>query len=209
MSRAPRFGLNNLYANAGFLSFLQYFGDEQLRKKNGFGISKHFFQSIIKDDPYYKDFYVFLTNSVSVYAAEPEASVSIMNRGLSSLAPGKPEDSYYIWRYKGVDELLFLGDSQAAKQSFQTAASWASESDLPDSQMIATISRQTASFLEQDEDSKVAQIGAWGCILTTAFDDETRNRAIRGIQELGGEAIIHQDGRIEIKYEQIEKGEGR
>jgi hypothetical protein len=204
-SRLPTFGFNNARANVTFLSFLQYFGDDPMRKKSGYGLSPNFFEAIISDNPYYKEFYVFLTNSVSLNAAQPERTVELMNKGLASLSPDKSEDSFYIWRYKGVEELLFLGDSQAAKHSFKMASVWARESNLPESDTIAAISQQTADFLEQSPDSKEAQIGAWSSILTTAFDDETRSRAIASIQALGGEVVIDEDGGVRVKYVQAEQ----
>jgi hypothetical protein len=208
-SRLPTFGFDNARANFTFLSFLQYFGDDPMRKESGYGLSPNFFEAIIADNPYYKEFYVFLTNSVSLNAAQPEKTVALINEGLLSLSPDKSEDSFYIWRYKGVEELLFLGDSQAAKRSFEIASVWARESSLPESDTIAAISQQTADFLEQNPDSKAAQIGAWSSILTTAFDDETRSRAISSIQALGGEVVISENGEVTVKYPQeIRAAEG-
>jgi hypothetical protein len=204
-SRLPTFGFNNARANVTFLSFLQYFGDDPMRKETGYGLSPNFFEAIIADNPYYKEFYVFLTNSVSLNAAQPEKTVALINEGLLSLSLDKSEDSFYIWRYKGVEELLFLGDSQAAKHSFEVAAVWASESNLPESDTIAAISQQTADFLEQNPDSKAAQIGAWSSILTTAFDDETRKRAIGSVRKLGGDIIISENGEITVKYPEERK----
>lgn len=201
-SRLPTFGFDNARANLTFLSFLQYFGDDPMREKSGYGLSPSFFEAIITDDPYYTEFYVFLTNSVSINAAQPEKTVKLLRKGLLSLSPNKPEDSFYIWRYKGVEELLFLGDSQAAKRSFEVASVWANESNLPESDMVAAVSQQTANFLEQNPDSKAAQIGAWSSILTTAFDDETRSRAIGSIRALGGEVMISENGEVTVKYPQ-------
>jgi hypothetical protein len=208
-SELPTFGFGNTRANFTFLSFLQYFGDDLMRRESGYGLSPYFFEAIIADNPYYKEFYVFLTNSVSLNAAQPEKTVELMNEGLASLSPHKSEDGFYIWRYKGVEELLFLGDSQAAQHSFEVASAWARESNLPESDMIAAISQQTADFLAQNPDSKAAQIGAWGSILTTAFDDETRKRAIASIRNLGGDVSISESGGITVKYpEERQSAEG-
>lgn len=204
-NQLPTFGFDNARANLTFLSFLQYFGDDSTRKQTGYGLSANFFKNIIRDDPYYKDFYVFLTNSVSFNAAQPEKSVEIMTMGLKFLSPGKPDSSYYVWRYKGVDELLFLGDSRAARQSFESAAIWASKSDLPESELISSISQQTADFLAQNPESKTAQIGAWSSILSTALDDDTRRRAVNSIQELGGEVVVGENGSVTVKYAQSDQ----
>ncbi|MEL7067969.1 MAG: hypothetical protein AAGN15_04855 [Cyanobacteria bacterium J06581_3] len=204
-SQLPRFGFKNISANLTFLSFLQYFGDESVRDQEGYGASAFFFESIVKDDPFYNDFYFFLSNSISLRAAQPEKSVEILQKGLSSLGPRKPEGSYYVWRYKAIDELLFLGDSENAKHSFETAASWARESDLPESEVMALLSQKTANFLEHNPESKNAQIGAWSSVLTTAIDNETRTRAIKGIEALGGEVTIGENGGVNVKYAQADE----
>ncbi|MEL7357664.1 MAG: hypothetical protein AAFN40_13980 [Cyanobacteria bacterium J06560_6] len=204
-SRLPSFGFDNVRANASFISFLQYFGNDELRAQDGYGLSPEFFESVITNDPYYTEFYVFLTNSVSLNAAQPERSAALMNKGLASLENRRLEDSFYVWRYKGVDELLFLDDAKSAEHSFKKAAEWANESSLPESDFIASISQQTADFIEQNPNSKAAQIGAWSSVLTTAIDHETRGRAIQGIQALGGEVVIDENGGVTVKYAQGEQ----
>jgi len=204
-AQLPRLGFDNIHANAAFISFLQYFGDEAMREQNGYGLSSRFFESIIPNDPYYTEFYVFLTNSVSLYAAQPERSAELMNKGITALTKNRVEDSFYVWRYKGVDELLFLNDAESARHSFEKAAEWASESSLPEGELIASISQQTADFLAQNPDSKAAQIGAWSSVLTTAVGDETRNRAIDAIQALGGEVSIDENGGVSVQYAQDEQ----
>ena len=154
----PCLGFRGMKANITFLQFLQYFGDDKARDADGYTLSDDFFQSILRDDPYYRNFYVFMTGSVSLRAAMPEKSVELINLGLESLTDGYPEDSFYIWRYKAVDELLFLGDVEAARLSFEMAANLAKQSSLPESDLIATTSQQTADFLKQNPDSKSAQI---------------------------------------------------
>ena len=203
--RLPHLGFSNIRANLSFISFLQYFGNDELRSQNGYGLSPDFFESIIENDPYYTEFYVFLTNSVSLNAAQPRRSAELMNKGLAYLEKNRLNDSFYVWRYKGVDELLFLDNVKSAKYSFEKAAEWANESNLPESEIIASISQQTANFLKQNPDSKAAQIGAWGSVLSTAIDDETRNRAIKSIQALGGEVTVNENGAVTVKYAQAQQ----
>lgn len=203
--RMPVLGFNNIRANISLLSFLQYFGDDEMREKNGYSLSSKFFETIISNDPYYTKFYVFLTNSVSLNAAQPKRSAELMSQGLASLEKNRLDDSFYVWRYKGVDELLFLDNAKSAQHSFMKASEWAYESNLAGSNLVASISQQTADFLAQNPNSKAAQIGAWSSVLATAVDDETRKRAIESIQALGGEIILQENGEIEIEYAQTEQ----
>lgn len=205
LEKMPAFGFRNYVSNYNFLQFLQYFGDEQSRKIAGYGLSPNYLAVSIKHDPHYIGFYLFLAESTTFYAGMPERTVELMNEGLSHLEPNKPSDSYYVWRYKGIDELLFLDKGKAAQKSFEMAANWAKESDAEDSDLISSLSAQTAEFLSSNPASNQAKINSWGSILTTTFDEETRKRAIRSIRALGGDVLVGEDGRVSVKYSSIDK----
>ncbi|PZO52670.1 MAG: hypothetical protein DCF15_13575 [Phormidesmis priestleyi] len=207
LSKAPSFGFGNVLANYSFLAFLQYFGDEA-RATEGYSLTFSFFEPIVAHDPRYRDFYLFLSGAGSTYAGDPARSVELMDKGLSQLAPNEPPNGYYIWRYKGTDELLFLNDGKSAQKSFEMAAKWAHESSDEAASTVGKVSEQTAQFLADNPASKLAQINAWGSILTTALDDETRKRAITRIQALGGDVVIGGDGQLQIKYAQVEETPG-
>lgn len=199
MQKLPSFGFDNMVGNWVFLDFAQYFGDEVARNKSDYSLSPEYFEVIIARDPYFLDAYRFLSSSTTLYAGMPERTVSLIQQGLKSLAPKVPDKSYYIWRYKGTDELLFLGDSQAAKQSFETAGKWADAYSDDDSKYIAKISHQTAQFLAKNPNSKSAQVSSWSSVLNNAFDDRVRKIAISRIQALGGKVSITPDGQVKVQ----------
>jgi hypothetical protein len=194
LKKIPTFGYDNLIANWIYLNFLQYFGDDQIRALSGYGLSPQYFEVILKRDPRFVNAYLALSTSGSMYAGMPRESVNIMNQGLKSLNPWVPQNSYYIWRYKGIDELLFLGDTQAAKKSFTNSSQWASEHSDKESQQVASISAQTAEFLKTNPQSKYAQISAWAMVLSHQTDQKTEERAIRAILALGGKVISTPQG---------------
>ena len=198
--KMPTFGFNNLVGDWFFLRFLQYFGDSEARVKTNYSLSPEFFRVIIPRDPFYRYFYLFLSGSVSNFAALPEQSVALMAQGLERLSPTVPPDSFYIWRYRGVDELLYLGDGKAAQKSFQTAAEWARQSPHPDAPFMADNSQRTADFLANNPLSKQAQINAWASVLANAFDDATRQKAIDRIEALGGQVTISETGGISLQF---------
>lgn len=200
LKNIPSFGFRNSIANWSFLSFLQYFGDENARNISDYSISPEYLSAVLSHDPYYKDFYLFLSESTTFYAGMPDKTVELMTEGLSYLNENRADDSYYIWRYKGADELLFLNEANAAQQSFEMAATWAEESSEENSQFMASLSRQTASFLASDPDSTQAKIGAWSSILITSRDEQTQDRAVEGIRSLGGDVLFSEDGGLSIKY---------
>lgn len=202
IAKMPSLGFRNIFSNFIFLDFLQYFGDDSAREKGGYGLTDNYFESIIANDPYYRKFYLFLSGSGTVYAAQPKESVRLMEKGLSSLSPNTPSDSYYVWRYKGVDELLFLADGRAAQKSFSTAAAWAEESQHSDSDMFERLSMKTAQYLSANPQSEAAQVAAWSSVLTTALDNATRERAVAQIESLGGHVIFSDDGGIKIEFAQ-------
>lgn len=198
LEKAPAFGYQNVLADWVFLRFLQYFGDEPVRNRTDYRLSPDYFEVILKKDPYFSLAYLFMTNSTSVYAGMPERAIEITEAGLAHLTPQVPPDSFYIWRRKGVDELIFLGDAEAARQSYLTAAEWAEASGLPETERVAAISRQTAAFLANNPDSRLAQFSAWGTVLSTAQDDLTREKAVERIEDLGGQVLKNPDGSFQV-----------
>jgi hypothetical protein len=199
LKNLPSFGFNNLIADWSFLGFLQYFGDEPARAKTGYSLSPDYFEVILERDPYFLDTYIFASTSISLYAGMPEKSVALMQQGLQSLKPNVPPGSYYAWRQLGIDQLLFLGDTQGAKQSFETAANWARLSSLPGSASVAEGSQQTADFLTRNPDSKMAQVSAWTMVLSSAPDDRTQKMAISRIEALGSKVVKMPDGTYSIQ----------
>ncbi|MBW4620089.1 MAG: hypothetical protein KME17_12125 [Cyanosarcina radialis HA8281-LM2] len=189
--KAPTFGFDNLLASWVFLEFIQYFGDEKVRKLTGYNISPNYFAVILDRDPRFLDAYFYLSTSVSIFAGKPEESIALMNEQLNSnlISPKVPPRAYYIWRYKAIDELLFLGDGKLAKKSFEKAAEWAKSYDDPESQNVASVSQATADFLAKNPSSKIAQVSAWEMVLRNAADRASCDRAISNIERLGGKVI--------------------
>lgn len=199
MLKSPSFGFNNLVSDVIFLDFVGYLGDDEARKVSGYGMSFDYFQVMVDKDPKFREMYLFLSNTLTIYAGMPLESVALMEKGLKSLSPTVPKKSYYVWRLKGIDELLFLGNPQKAQKSFETAAEWASVYPDQQSQEIAQRSKQTALFLANNPNSKFAQFNAWVMILQNAFDDEVRKKAIQKIEGLGGKVMINSDGSYNIQ----------
>lgn len=199
LRQIPSFGFDNMVANWVFLNFLQYFGDDEVRPQTGYSLSPEYFEIILDRDPRFLQAYLFLSSSTSLYAGMPERSIALMDRNLKLLSPTVPQKSYYIWRYKGIDELLFLGNSTAAQQSFTTAAQWASVYSDEESKQVAAISQKTAEFLSRNPKSRSAQIGAWTMVLSNPVDAATRDLAIRRIQALGGEVSVSPEGVVQVK----------
>lgn len=197
-SKLPTFGFDNLVSDWSFLSFLQYFGDSQARPKTGYRITPDFFTVIVKRDPRFLDMYPYLSASVSLYAGQPQQTVSFLQQGINAIPPAMQSDAYFLWQTKAVDELLFLGRTQDARHSYEMAASWASRSNDPQIQGIATRSLQTAQFLATNPDSRRARVGSWFNILVDAIDAPTRQLAIKQIQSLGG-TITQVNGAFQVR----------
>ncbi|MFN6464355.1 MAG: hypothetical protein RMZ41_021425 [Nostoc sp. DedVER02] len=198
LKKTPSFGYDNFIADLVYLNFSQYFGDDEVRDKTGYSLSPEYFEVILERDPRFLAAYRSLSISTSLYAAMPERAIALSEKGLKSLSPLVPEKSYYVWRYKGTDELLFLGNADAAQKSFATAANWASNFSDAESQLVAYTSQKTAEFLSRNPNSKYAQISTWSMVLNNQVDDRTRKRAIREIEALGGKVITTPEGTNKI-----------
>jgi hypothetical protein len=195
LQKVPAFGFDNLLSDWAFLSFLQYFGDEVARTKSDYSLSPEYFEIVLQRNPNFLRAYPFASTSTSLYAGMPERSIALTQKAAQSLRPNAPSGSYYVWRQIAIDQLLFLGDAQAAKRSFETAAQWANGQG---NTAAATLSRQTAQFLANNPDSKSAQVSAWSMILANVPDDRTRQIAISRIKSLGGKIIENPDGSFGI-----------
>ncbi len=199
LQKTPALGFENLLADWTFLNFLQYFGDDKARDMTGYSLSPKYFNIIVDRDPRFLGTYIGLSTSTSMYAGMPEKSVALMEQGLKSMSPKTPPKSYYVWRYKAIDELLFLGNPQAARQSFENAAEWASTYSDAESKNIAAFSRKTAQFLSRNPNSKFAQVAAWTMVLSNTTDKKVQKIAISRIEAIGGKVVITPEGKVKIQ----------
>lgn len=195
LKNIPSLGFRNLIADWAFLQFLQYFGNREHRQVTGYGLSGDFFEIIVDRDPYAYNPYIFLSTSLTLYAAQPERAVELQSQGLQSLSPELPPESFYIWRQKGIDEMLFLGNYDAAIQSHETAAEWAAQSPDPRAKRAEQAFRNTAEFLRNDPENPQIQANAWLQVVASAQDQQTRSIAIDEIEALGYEVVPVEGGR--------------
>jgi hypothetical protein len=196
--KMPSFGFDNLIADSLMIDFIQYFGDHDARKATGYGLGLDYFDAIIDKDPKFFLAYFFLSVTGTVYSAQPDRSIAIMERGFKSMTPRSPENAYYLWRLKGTDELLFLGNAQAASKSMLTAADWANQIGDPESQRVANLSRATAKFLAKNPKSKLAQFAAWAMVIDNGVDVTAKKIAVQKIRELGGKVDLDSNGQIKL-----------
>lgn len=196
--RMPSFGFDNLLANWVFLQFSQYFGDDLVRDQTGYGLSPKYFEIIIDRDPKFLGVYIPLSTSLSIYAAQPEKSIALMDQGLKSMTPQSPPRSYFVWRLKAIDQLLFLGDGVGAKNSFLTSAAWASAYPDQESKDLAAASQQTAQFLAKNPQSKNAQVLAWTMVLGNVPDERTKKIALQRLESLGAKLVTNPDGSVSV-----------
>lgn len=203
LQKLPAFGFDNLIADWAYLQFIQYFGDSTAREQTGYSLTPTHFEVVVNRDPRFIQALLFLSPATSLYAGRPDRTVALMEQSLKSLTPTAPK-AYFVWLYKGVDEMLFTGDSQAARYSYEMAANWASQHHDPQSQGIAARARKTAQFLARNPRSKTAQVNAWALILANAIDDSTRQFAIRRIRALGGQVSITPQGQVKVQPPKID-----
>jgi hypothetical protein len=198
LKKTPKFGFNNMVANVALIDFMGYFGNLKARDIDGYSLGFDYFDVILKQDPRFFLSYYYLSVTGSSYLADPARSVSIMNDGFKSIKPTSPKNSYYLWRLKATDELLFLGDAQAARVSMETAANWANQIGDEEAKRVAHISQDSAEYLAKNPHSKQVLFRSWAGILDMAIDDSARKQAITKILELGGKVEQDAQGKIKI-----------
>ncbi|RZM82259.1 hypothetical protein [Leptolyngbya iicbica] len=190
----PDFGFQNLWADWTFLNFLQYFGNFEYRQETSYRLSGDYFEIILDRDPYAYLPYEYLSSSVSLFAGEPERAVAMQEAGLALLAPDLPPKSYFIWRHKGIDEILFLDDYDASAKSHAMAAAWAAQSSFPGAKEDQHSLKDTADFLAKgDFDPRAVQITAWAQLIRTAPDAQTQDKAIERLRSLFDIEVVWQE----------------
>jgi hypothetical protein len=199
----PRgFGFNNLIATYTFLGFLQYFGDDVARIAHGtgYGLNPEYFQVIVSRDPRFVQSYLYLSVGVSMFSAQPRRAITLYDKGTAVIDPTKQRYGYTVWVRKGMDQLLFLGDSQGARQSYLKVAEWASipqfkPDDLPETQIIPNsnpprnyitqYALSMAEWLKDNRELRSAQISAWQMLLNSATDRKTIELIAKEVDKLG------------------------
>ncbi|HSF76114.1 MAG TPA: hypothetical protein VLA84_20115 [Microcoleus sp.] len=191
----PSFGFDNLIADWTFLKFLQYFGDDEAREVTGYNLSQDYFDIVTQRDPRWADIYLFLSTAISFYQGKPETAVKFIERGTRALAvsPQLHSQSWIVWRTKGLDELLLLGDIPDSIRSHEMAADWVEGS--PEGPELAPMFRATAEYLRRDPDSVPVRFMAWSTVYAQTTDKLVRQRAKQALVKLGAQVQKDKDGK--------------
>jgi len=193
--KLPTFGYDNLVADWAFLQFIQYFGDTDARNATDYSLVPDYFEMVVNNDPRFVSAELILSTANTVFAGEPEKSVKYLNQAVQDLSPEIHHKAYAVWQYKGLDEMMFLGDIEAAKHSYQMAAKWAKA--VGEQQIVNRVT-QTVAFLENNPNSKRARVTGLVTILSSAPDAKTRQEVIKEIERLGGDVTIKKNGVVSV-----------
>jgi hypothetical protein len=218
LQRSPTFGFSNLVANWTFLNFLQYYGDTAVREQTGYSLSPDYFDIITRLDPRFVQSSLFLSGSVSYQLGKPDLTVQLLDRmtaaasfpqtldygtftlqlidsSSAALSPRVHPLAFQPWRFKGIDQLLLLGDIPGSIRSHAMAAEWVKGTPYEE---FAPIFWETVEFLRRDPNSVPVRFQAWQSVFyqaVAANDKQTQERAKREIRALGGE-IQEKNGEI-------------
>ena len=196
----PNLGFANLWADWNYLKFIQYYGDPLARKATGYDLIPQFFKIIVDNDPRFIRAMMVLSPANSLSAASPQITVDLLNQVLQKISPQVDPLTPFIWSYKGIDEMLFLGQNKAAQHSHEMAAKWALKTTDPNRQFVAQRNQATADFLARNPNSKKARVMAWTLILSEAINEDTQATAIKQIKGLGGKVSFDSAGKIKIDF---------
>ena len=189
----PSFGFDNLIADWTFINFLQYFGDDEAREVTGYNLGQDYFDIVTQRDPRWADIYLFLSTAISFYQGKPETAVNLMERGTRALSPQIHPQAWIVWRTKGLDELLLLGDIPDSIRSHEMAADWVEET--PEGSKWAPMFRATVDYLRRDPDSVPVRFTAWNTVYTQTTDKLVRQRAKQALVKLGAQVQKDKDGK--------------
>jgi hypothetical protein len=207
---SPTFGFSNLVADGTFLNFLQYYGDTAIREQTGYSLSPDYFDVITRLDPRFMGVSLFISGSVSYQLGKPELAIQLLNRMTTdarapqplqygnftlylrdpvsaALPPQVHPAAFQPWRFKGIDQLLLLGDIPGSIHSHEMAAQWVKGTPYEE---FAPLFLGTAEFIRRDPNNVPVRFQAWESVYYQAVasrDKRTQERAKREIRALGGE----------------------
>jgi hypothetical protein len=183
------FGFDNLQADLSYLNFVQYFGDKSARETIGYKLVPDYFSTVSSIDPRFTQAHLRLAIANSMYAGNPEKTIAFMEQILQSVDP-KSAQAEYLWTSKGLDELLFMGDKQAAIGSYNMAANWAdlTKGDRVDKIEIKDLELALESTNEID--LKEAQIFAWSSVLVNIKDYQRKQEILDKISNFKAEVLV-------------------
>ncbi len=186
--RSPNLGFDNLMANWSYLNFVQYFGDSDARETIGYQLVPEYFATIAQIDPHFTKAHLNLSVANSMYAGDPEQTIALMERVLDSVNP-QAKSAPFLWTAKGLDELLFMGDKQAAIESYQMARQWTALATNNSDGDVAIADLESALATTSLIDLKEAQIRAWSGVLVHIKDHHRRREIIAKIDDLKTEIL--------------------
>ncbi|MGL5944271.1 MAG: hypothetical protein ACRC2S_28650 [Waterburya sp.] len=187
--QTPTLNFDNLIANWSYLNFVQYFGDQSAREAIGYQLVPDYFATISQLDPRFTQAHLRLAIANSMYAGNPEKSIVLMEQLLQSVDPNS-EQSALLWTSKGLDELLFLGDKQAAINSYKMAAKWASLENPNNPENLYIKDLETALASTSEIELKEAQLRAWSSILVYIQDSQRKREIQDKISNLEAEIRV-------------------
>lgn len=203
LGRMPAGGLtfNNLIADSTFLSFLQYYGDDEARQQTGYGLSPQYFDGVTQRDPRFVESYLFLSGVLSYQLGQPDLAMQYRQRGTDVLSPQQHPGAAAVWEFQALDKLLLTNDVPGAIQGYENAAAWASMSSDPEVKKAEPVFRRFAAFLKTDPDSRLIRFTAWVTIYQQAVaikDQGTQARVRQAILALGGTEFKNPKGEMDF-----------
>lgn len=182
-ARMPSLGFDNLLANWAFLSYLQYFGDTEVRQATGYTANEDYFELMTLRDPRFTTLAPFISAGVAYYAGKPEKSVALMTRMTDVLDPKHQPDAFWVWRFKAFDQYLLLNDIPATVASLEMASRWAAMTSKY--RRVAPFFQETADFLRRDPNTLAVRFYSWNEVYQAAVDRLVIQRAEQELLAMG------------------------
>lgn len=182
-AKLPSLGFDNLLGNWAFLSYLQYFGDSDVRAQTGFTANEDYFEVMTLRDPRFTTLAPFISAGVAYYVAKPEKSVAFMTRMTNAIDPKTQQDAFWVWRFKALDQYLLLNDIPGTIHSLEMAARWAEVKG--ENRELADYFRGSANFLRRDPNVVSVRFYAWNEVYQNAVDPLVIQRSEQELLKMG------------------------
>lgn len=189
-------GLGDLAASWLWLEFVQYYGDTPRRRQQGYGLTYDYLDKVTQLDDQFLRAYRYASPAVAFSAGQPERAQDLLLRGIQAMDPQSQPQAYPLYLDLAVNYFLLLGDAEAGRAAYYSAAEWFEQAGLEGADPEGW--RQLGERLVASPESRLVRFKVWTQVLNSTADPVTQERALIELRDLGARWHSRPDGRIEL-----------
>lgn len=188
-------GYDQILADIYWLSFIQYFGDNEARNSDHYAKCYDYLNLVSALDPHFVQAYWFALFAVGTEQKRPDLASKIISRGLAA-----NQDNWYLPYIAGVNEFINSRNDKEAAKYYKMAAKFpgsppwlARQAQILDTNLPRLVKeiRTWNTVYQSNPDGLVRAaardklIGLWRYVYRHTPDDRFRREVVKQLEKLG------------------------